>query len=549
MDHLAELDRRYGPVAMLSLTQRALVPERGHGVRVDLAGTELADRIAGALVGAAVGSAIGLPLEWRRPRGAVRDPRPGARFAADVQLLARSAELQHEHGLDAPPLLAEWLADEPRLRNPGNAIPAVIDRLQVGMPWYEAGVGSFGGGALVRAVAAGLVYRDRPDWRPIVAGLDALVTHATVDAVAAAVTVADAVALLLASPVGRVDGDAVLDALETAAISPAVAHAVREARVFVQRGGVLRNRAQAVPALGAALGWALTHTEDPEAAIRIAVAAGGDTDTVGALVGAFTGAVCGVHALPLRWREAVREVDTLVALATRIAGAEVSEVAAPASSSSGGVHISFLLDRSGSMAPLTQDVIGGYNHFVESHRNGDGECRFTAVQFDSHGPFEVLVDDVDIHDVPVLDEDVYQPRGATPLYDAIGSLIEHARRRIDSRRRAGRPEHDQLVVIFTDGLENASLEWTQAEVFRRIETLKEQGWTFVFLGANQDSYAAGRRLGLADGSVSNFEASERGARLAFASVERASMSYRRKSRSARRLQRDDFFEGTKEAER
>jgi len=103
--------------------------------------------------------------------------------------------------------------------------------------------------------------------------------------------------------------------------------------------------------------------------------------------------------------------------------------------------------------------------------------------------------------------------------------------------------------VFTDGLENASRRWTRDTIFGRIDELKPKGWTFVFLGANQDSYESGHALGLADGSVSNWEASPLGVERAFASVDRSSHSFRRKQGMARRSQRDDFFEGTKEAER
>ena len=112
----------------------------------------------------------------------------------------------------------------------------------------------------------------------------------------------------------------------------------------------------------------------------------------------------------------------------------------------------------------------------------------------------------------------------------------------------GEEARDQVVVVFTDGHENASRRWTQAQVFGRIAQLKQAGWTFVFLGANQDSYATGHRLGLADGSVSDFDASPDGVRTAFHSLDRASHSFRGKSRMARGAQREDYFEGTKEAE-
>ena len=245
----------------------------------------------------------------------------------------------------------------------------------------------------------------------------------------------------------------------------------------------------------------------------------------------------------------MRGVDSLIALATRVAGAvpAVSDEQA-VTDGTDPVHISFLLDRSGSMSSLAEDVVGGYNEFVLSQQRGSGECALTTVQFDSQDPFETLVDDADITQVALLGRGAYQPRGMTPLFDAIGSLLDHAEGLERQRQSRGLAKRDQVVVVFTDGLENASRRFTPAEVFGRIEELKTAGWTFVFLGANQDSYATGASLGVDAGNVSDWEPSRDGVRLAFESVDRASHAYREKARYARRAQRDDYFEGVKEAE-
>ena len=136
----------------------------------------------------------------------------------------------------------------------------------------------------------------------------------------------------------------------------------------------------------------------------------------------------------------------------------------------------------------------------------------------------------------------------TPLYDAMGSLIDAAERRVVDRARRGKTAEDQLVVVFTDGMENASRRWDRAEIFARIDEKKAEGWTFVYLGANQDSYEVGADLGVAAGSVSNWAPSPRATSWpARASAERQS-SYRSKPRSARRADAGDFFDGVKEAE-
>jgi Mg-chelatase subunit ChlD len=229
------------------------------------------------------------------------------------------------------------------------------------------------------------------------------------------------------------------------------------------------------------------------------------------------------------------------------AGAPTHTAARTGRADGDAVHIGFVLDRSGSMKHLVSDVVGGFATFVAEQRQEPGRCSVTVAQFDSQDPFEVLVDDVPVAEVTGLD-DRYFARGLTPLYDAIGSMIGRCEERLSARASAGEPADDQLVVIFTDGLENASRRWRQRGIFDRIEEKKAEGWTFVFMGANQDSYAAGGDMGMAAGSISNFSASPIGTRTAFSSASRAMAMYRRKGRPARLADQDDFFGGVKEAE-
>ena len=204
------------------------------------------------------------------------------------------------------------------------------------------------------------------------------------------------------------------------------------------------------------------------------------------------------------------------------------------------VHISFLLDRSGSMSSIRDDVIGGFNQFLREQQARPGACRMTFVQFDSQAPFEVLAEAADVRAIAPLDAARYAPRGGTPLLDALGRLLELA-----ERRARGRDE-DAVIVVFTDGQENASGTWTRAALFERIEALKARGWAFVFLGANQDSYEEAGGLGFAAGSTSNWH--ERSSRAAFEQLDRSVGSYRSKGHAARVAQSADFFEGVKEAE-
>ncbi len=208
----------------------------------------------------------------------------------------------------------------------------------------------------------------------------------------------------------------------------------------------------------------------------------------------------------------------------------------------------FLLDRSGSMRRLTEDVIGGFNTFVTDQAREPGRAHLTLVQFDSEAPFEIIHDAARIEDVPELTAGIYRPRGMTPLLDAIGKLIEHADERIEARSRDERPAEDQLVVIFSDGLENASSKYSRARVAELISLRQEAGWEFVFMGANQDSYLEGGRIGVQRESISNFEPSSEGTEAAFRSISRAASEYRGKTRVERTRDSGTFFGGTREAE-
>ena len=130
----------------------------------------------------------------------------------------------------------------------------------------------------------------------------------------------------------------------------------------------------------------------------------------------------------------------------------------------------------------------------------------------------------------------------------MGKLIQTADRRVANRSEKNKPKEDQLIIVFTDGLENASLEFDRAQVFELIKEPTDTGWTFVFMGANQDSYGEGRKIGLVDGNVQNYDSSGESVHHAFYSISRASSEFRAKPRRQRHTDKDNFFGGRKEAE-
>ena len=214
--------------------------------------------------------------------------------------------------------------------------------------------------------------------------------------------------------------------------------------------------------------------------------------------------------------------------------------AAPSTGDAAHSNVWFLLDRSGSMSSIARDVVVGFDRFFAEQRAAGGEATVTIVQFDGDDPHDVIVDAAPLTAVRSI-AGRFEPRGMTPLYDAIGLLLDRAERR-------GGHDADQLVVVLTDGAENASHHWDQQRLFARIAALRERGWTFAFLGANQDSYATGGSVGFQAGNVSNFEASPIGVDAAYNGLSRTVREWRGKSREARQHDRDDFWGGRKEAE-
>ena len=154
-------------------------------------------------------------------------------------------------------------------------------------------------------------------------------------------------------------------------------------------------------------------------------------------------------------------------------------------------HVYFLLDRSGSMQSIKSDIEGGFAAFVDEQR-GAGECRVTLAQFDND--YEVVYADRPIADVPPLD---LQPRNMTALHDAMGRLITDAGATLAALPEDQRPG-TVIVAIMTDGLENASQEWTRPAIKALVEQQTSQfGWQFLYMGADQDAVEVGASLGVA----------------------------------------------------
>jgi hypothetical protein len=178
--------------------------------------------------------------------------------------------------------------------------------------------------------------------------------------------------------------------------------------------------------------------------------------------------------------------------------------------------ISIVLDRSGSMASVRTDTIGGFNTFIEEQRKQPGECAVSLVQFDDS--FEVLYTEKSVQDAPLLTPETFLPRGSTALLDAIGRTIVATGARLSAIHEAMRPEK-VIFVIITDGQENASKEFSKQQIADMIKLQRETyKWDFVFLGANQDAIAVGGSLGVARDSSLTYAHDGAGTRSAFMST-------------------------------
>jgi uncharacterized protein YegL len=179
----------------------------------------------------------------------------------------------------------------------------------------------------------------------------------------------------------------------------------------------------------------------------------------------------------------------------------------------------FILDKSGSMSGLERDTIGGYNAMLEKQQKEQGEAIVTTVLFDDK--FQLLHDRLNIKEICPITEKDYYVEGSTALLDAIGKTIQKigsAQKHASEDNRA----HKVLFVITTDGMENASHEYTYEMIRNMIERQKEKyGWELIFLGANIDAVSTAERFGIGSDRAANYNADSKGTRLNYETVSEA----------------------------
>ena len=182
-------------------------------------------------------------------------------------------------------------------------------------------------------------------------------------------------------------------------------------------------------------------------------------------------------------------------------------------------EIVFILDRSGSMAGLEGDTIGGFNAMIEKQKKEPGEAVISTVLFDND--CEVLHDRIAIENIPAMTDRDYYVRGCTALLDAVGGAIHHIGNVHKYAREEDRPEKT-LFVITTDGMENASRKYSYDRVKMMIQRQQEKyGWEFIFLGANIDAAKEAARFGISEDRAANYHADSAGTAVIYEAVSEA----------------------------
>jgi len=161
-------------------------------------------------------------------------------------------------------------------------------------------------------------------------------------------------------------------------------------------------------------------------------------------------------------------------------------------------YVGLLFDETGSMHSMKSRALDGVAEYIRGLQARPEGIRFTEVFFNSEKPFHIVVDSQKITKVSPPTEADYQPNYTTPLYDALGNMIMHMESKTES------DDDKVIIVVMTDGEENASREFDQARINKLVTKRRKKGWGFVFLGTDIDSFAAGQKLGVAAGSTANF---------------------------------------------
>ncbi len=196
-------------------------------------------------------------------------------------------------------------------------------------------------------------------------------------------------------------------------------------------------------------------------------------------------------------------------------------------SKQGLTEIVCIIDHSGSMEPLKSDAIGGFNSFLDEQKKIPGNANFTLVLFNHD--YHLCQSGVNLADVKPLDSSSYVPCGTTALLDAIGRTLDDVGKRLSETKEDDRPGK-VIVAILTDGLENASKDYTREKIFQIIKQQRETyKWEFFFLAANQDAIQGAMNLSIDPQNAVKYANTSMGTRSAYTSMSNAILQSRTQS--------------------
>jgi hypothetical protein len=176
------------------------------------------------------------------------------------------------------------------------------------------------------------------------------------------------------------------------------------------------------------------------------------------------------------------------------------------------------------MSSIQDATIKGLNDFIREQREVPGDGCWSLVQFDDQ--YEVVYSQRDQHDVPLLTPRTFQPRGSTALIDAVCRTIDDTGRRLAATPEDERPSK-VLMVIMTDGYENASHEFMTRDLNARVSHQRDKySWQFLYLGANQDAIAEAAKYGIAKGAAMTYQATVQGTQSAFRAANRGTRRWK-----------------------
>lgn len=215
-------------------------------------------------------------------------------------------------------------------------------------------------------------------------------------------------------------------------------------------------------------------------------------------------------------------------------------------------HVSVLLDESGSMGRLAADTIGGFNHFLKEQKALPGKMSLSVAKFATS--VSRLFKMQDVKAVSDLSAETYQPGGGTALLDAVGREINALGAELSALPEIHRPGK-VLVLIITDGQENASVEFTRSQISAMIKHQEEAyKWNFLYLGANVDAFAEAGAIGVRGANAINYAPSSRGVAAAYSVVSETFGTVRSVAASNSLVEAfnsnhvDDFLKGNAESQ-